>query len=96
VGKGENAGNQRFLLFLKCFLAFPKKKIDFSVTFILLSANAFSLEQSKILLFCYAIITHDGNLQSSSVGCFSNNFSKSWLTLLKALSYFNPFPNTPF
>ena len=24
VGKGENAGNQHFLLFLQCFLSFPK------------------------------------------------------------------------
>ena len=26
VGKGENAGNQHFLLFPQCFLAFPKQK----------------------------------------------------------------------
>ena len=25
VGKGENAGNQHFLLFLQCFLLFPKQ-----------------------------------------------------------------------
>ena len=25
VGKGENAGNQHFLLFLQCFLPFPKQ-----------------------------------------------------------------------
>ena len=25
VGKGENAGNQHFLLFPKCFLLFPKQ-----------------------------------------------------------------------
>ena len=49
VGKGENAGNQHFLLFPQCFLPFPK---EFSVTFILLSANALNLDQFEILSFC--------------------------------------------
>ena len=51
VGKGENAGNQHFLLFPQCFLPFPKQVSFFSVTFILSSANAFNLDQSKILSF---------------------------------------------
>ena len=29
VGKGENAGNQQFLLFLQCFLPFPKQILTF-------------------------------------------------------------------
>ena len=51
VGKRENAGNQHFLLFSQCFLPFPKQISIFSVIFILLSANAFNLDQSKILSF---------------------------------------------
>ena len=51
VGKRENAGNQHFLRFQQCFLRFRKQISIFSVTFILSSANAFSLEQSKYLLF---------------------------------------------
>ena len=39
VEKGENAGNQHFLLFPQCFLPFLPKKFNFSATFILLSAN---------------------------------------------------------
>ena len=51
VGIGENAGNQHFLLFPKCFSPHPKINFYFSVTLILLSAIPFHLEQSKILLF---------------------------------------------
>ena len=39
VGKGENTGNQHFLLFPQCFLLF-----------LLSFANAFDLNPSKILL----------------------------------------------
>ena len=48
VGKGENAGNQHFLLFPTMFSTLSPKKFNFSVTFILLSANAFNLDRSKI------------------------------------------------
>ena len=52
VGKGENAGNQHFLLFPQCFLHFPKQNsFFFSLTFVLLSANALNFDWSKIL-FC--------------------------------------------
>ena len=52
VRKGENTGNQHFLLFPQCFLPFPKENCKFSVTFIFLSsANAFNLDESKILSF---------------------------------------------
>ena len=40
AGKGENAGNQHFLLFPQCFLFIPER---ISVTF--------NLKQSQILLF---------------------------------------------
>ena len=49
VGKGENAGNQHFLLFPQCFQPFQTPKIIILSTLILSSANAFNLDQSKIL-----------------------------------------------
>ena len=51
VGKGENAGNQHFLLFPQCFLPYQREKSLFQTTFILSSANAFNLDQSKIVPF---------------------------------------------
>ena len=50
VGKGENAGNQHFLVIPQCFLSFPKTNFNFSVKFNLMSANALNLDQSKNLL----------------------------------------------
>ena len=50
-GKGENAGYQHFLLFPQCFLPFFKTNFNISGTFIVLSANAFNLDQSKICSF---------------------------------------------
>ena len=51
VGKGENAGNQHFLLFPHCFLPFFNQIIIFSATFILSSANPFNFDQPKNLSF---------------------------------------------
>ena len=48
MGKGENADNQPFLTM---FSIHPITNFIFSVPFILSSANAFNLEQSKILSF---------------------------------------------
>ena len=48
---GENAGNQHFLLFPQCFLLLSKTENDINVTFILLSAGAFTLDMVKFLLF---------------------------------------------
>ena len=56
MGKGENAGNQHFLLFPHCFLP-SQKNISFAVTFILSSAIAFHLDQSKNLLFSEELIS---------------------------------------
>ena len=50
MGKGENANNQHFLLFLSIFYP-SKNKFKFSVTFIFSSASTFNLDQSKNLLF---------------------------------------------
>ena len=57
LGKGENAGSQHFLLFSIVFSTFPKTKLTLSVRAILLSANALSSNQSKILLVGKGIIT---------------------------------------
>ena len=52
MGKGENAGNQHFLLFSKCFLLYQREReIIISVTFILSSADALNLNQDKFLPF---------------------------------------------
>ena len=51
VGKGENAGNQQFLLFRTIFSIISKTNFIISVTSILLSASAFNMDQSKNLLF---------------------------------------------
>ena len=51
VGKGENAGNQHFLLFPQCFLPCPTSDFNVRITLILLSANLFNLDWSKILSF---------------------------------------------
>ena len=51
VRKGENAGNQPFLLFPQYFLPVPKQISVLSVTFIVSSANLFILDQSKFFPF---------------------------------------------
>ena len=51
VGKGENAGNQRFLLFTQCFLPFP---YQISIVYLHLFCCLqllLNLDQSKILSF---------------------------------------------
>ena len=45
LGKGENAGDQHFLLFPQCFLSFQRQVL--SLTFIVLSAKAINLAKSK-------------------------------------------------
>ena len=47
---GENAGYPHFLLFQQCFVPTPNRISVFKV-FILLSANALNMDQSKNLLF---------------------------------------------
>ena len=51
VGKGENAVNQHFLLFQQFFSTVLKTNFNTSVTFILSSANNFSMVKSKVLSF---------------------------------------------
>ena len=50
VGKGKKLVTT-FLLFLQCFFFLSKRKCNFCVSFLLSSANASNLDQSKILLF---------------------------------------------
>ena len=47
VGKGENAGKQHFLLIPTMFSTLPKTSLKFLFKFILPSANAINLDQSK-------------------------------------------------
>ena len=51
VGTGENAGNQHYHLFPPCFLPIPKQILISQFHLILSLANAFNLDQSKILSF---------------------------------------------
>ena len=52
VGKGENAGNQHFLLYQQCFLPVPEIFQFFSHIYVVIcKINALYLEQSKNLLF---------------------------------------------
>ena len=50
VGKEENASKHHFFLVPQCFLPILKRISIFQITLILLSANAFNLDQSKSLL----------------------------------------------
>ena len=55
-GKGENAGNQHFLLFPPFFLLYANTNFNFWVAIILSSANALNLVNDKILSFGKALI----------------------------------------
>ena len=50
MGKGENAGNQHFLISPQCFLPIPERISVFKLHFCLSFANALNLDQSKDLL----------------------------------------------
>ena len=54
LGKEEDAGKQHFLLFPQCLLSYQRQKSQFNNTYTLtcnlLSANAFNLDQAKVLL----------------------------------------------
>ena len=50
VAKGENTSNQHFSPFLTMFSTLPRTNFNVTVAFILLSANSFNFDQSKILL----------------------------------------------
>ena len=50
LGKGENAGNQHFLLFPQCFLIYQEEKITI-LTSNFWSANTFNLVQPKLFSF---------------------------------------------
>ena len=68
VGKGENAGNQHFLLFPQCFLL-SQNKFQFLQSLILSSGNALNLDQSKILSF-----GKDLNLSQTSPGFYLSQY----------------------
>ena len=62
VGKGENAGNQYFLLFPQCFLPFPKQ-ISIFDTYL----NALHLDISKVLVVLSCSVPHDKILDCSEM-----------------------------
>ena len=59
VGKGENAGNQHFLLFPQCFLLYQKTEIIISVTVNLSSAYSFNLDKPKIFSFGKELVQYE-------------------------------------
>ena len=63
VGKGENAGNQHFLLFPQCVQPFPKRFLVFRPNFFCRLQNAFILDQSKLLSFAKRVKADE------SMGC---------------------------
>ena len=87
AGKGENAGDQHFLFFRNCFQPYPSNHSSLSkytiiilANFILSSANAFNLDQSRILLFGKELTPYSINTQShfnaSTTDSFENIVGK--------------------
>ena len=76
MGKGENAGKQHFLLFPQRFLHFSKQILSFSLSFILSTANAFNLEQSKTLSCGKGLITLQENAFENIVAKGDNTGGK--------------------
>ena len=69
VGKGENVVTA-FLPFATMFSTLPKTTFNIS-HFILLSANSFNLDQSKILLFCKGVLCiHNSEKHSKPTLCW--------------------------
>ena len=64
VGKGENAVTSIFPLYTM-FSSLPYTNFNFSVTFILLSANAFNSGWSKILSFGNELIHKAPNIMTT-------------------------------
>ena len=91
VGKGENGGNkakQAFPPYPLLFSTLLKTNLIFWITLNLLSANAFNLDKSVILLF--------GNGLSLSKTLWKKAFQiRSQVLGLQRIS-FNPFPNKPW
>ena len=78
--KGENAGTQHFLLFPAMFSTLAKTSFNFSNKFILSSANAFNLDQSKILSYGEELIEKQHRESNSNKG---NNSRKIYSTTSK-------------
>ena len=84
VGKGENAGNQHFLLFHNVFYPSQKEFLLLSYIF-LLSANAFSLDQSKNLAFGGVIsLPNDKFIDWSKLKAFADDKIK----MIKKLKFY--------
>ena len=81
VGKGENAGDQHFLLFSQCFLPYQRQKSSFWATIILSSVNAFNLVTSKILSF-------DKDLRLQFISAWKLNIWKMGIAILVVAMYY--------
>ena len=96
MGKGENAGNQHFLLFPQCFLisTHPETNFCFWATFILSSANALNLDQSKSLSFgeelmcLQRVSNHVSQAQSVQVGM--GRYFYLFVNFLEVRDFFSP------
>ena len=81
VGKGENAGNQHFLLFSQCFLSYQRRIRKFHI---LSSANALNLVESIISLLFKEL----KNTKFLRVSLFCSSRSSWELDLRKRLGFF--------
>ena len=81
--KGENF-NQNFILFPKMFSTLSRGEIIILTTPILLSANAFNLDQAKVLLFGKEL-TH----YQTTKFCTGPNWNKQQTTFLRAFKMKN-------
>ena len=68
MGKGENAGNQHFLLFSPTVFSTLSKTEIIILTFNLLFANALNLDQSKVLSFGKELRVEQTNKKNNN--CF--------------------------
>ena len=86
------------------FFTLPKTTFNISVTFVLLSANAFNLDQSKILMFGKELMTLRKIAFENIIGKGENAGNQHFLLFPLCLlhfftpnfNYFNPFPNKPW
>ena len=83
MGKGENAGNQHFLIFPQHFLLFQKQISVFQSH--LPSENVLNLGQSNILLFGKQLIAKAGNIVRKGENACNQHFSTVHIVFSKGV-----------
>ena len=90
MGEGENAGIQYFRLSPKIFWTLFKTNFKFSSTFILLSANDFNFDRSKILYIskelmhlCYALYQDSHHIVMDTHNPFCLKQDESWVRVVE-------------